>query len=311
MDSLTLDQFTVFMAIVEGGSFAAAARKLGRAQSAITYSVQKLEDQSGAKLFDRSEYRPHLTDAGRLLLPRIKRIVADVADYRQQLTEMAAGVEAELAVVVDAMAPMNGVVKALKELHGAFPAVHIILSVRSIEEAASAVSTGEADIGVLPDVVARQFSLERNLCGTIELVAVAAPDHPLGRIDAIIEPSMLAGHLQLVLTNRTPTRDSHEYGVHSVNLWHVADLETKHHLLSAGLGWGSMPRHRVEADLSSGRLVELKLAQWEGADQMPNFAYVVAHRADKTLGAVGRRLVEEIVKAGTERCQQQAKRTPN
>jgi hypothetical protein len=54
MDALSLDQFAVFAAIAEEGSFAAAARRLNRAQSAITYAIQKLEDQTGVPLFDRS-----------------------------------------------------------------------------------------------------------------------------------------------------------------------------------------------------------------------------------------------------------------
>ena len=69
MDSLTLDQFAVFAAVVDAGSFAAAARRMNRAQSAITYAIQKLEEQSGVVLFDRAAYRAELTEAGRALLP--------------------------------------------------------------------------------------------------------------------------------------------------------------------------------------------------------------------------------------------------
>ncbi len=69
LDGLTLDQFAVFVTVVEEGSFSAAARKLNRAQSAITYTVQALEAQTGTDLFDRSAYRPTLTPAGRALVP--------------------------------------------------------------------------------------------------------------------------------------------------------------------------------------------------------------------------------------------------
>ncbi len=76
LDGLTLDQFAVFVTVVEEGSFSAAARKLGRAQSAITYTVQALEAQTGTDLFDRSAYRPKLTPAGRALLPRLTVLAA-------------------------------------------------------------------------------------------------------------------------------------------------------------------------------------------------------------------------------------------
>jgi len=78
MEALTLDQIQVFLAVVEEGGFAKAARKLNRAQSAVTYGVQKLEAQIGMEVFDRAGYRPALTEAGRALLLRARRI----ADFR-------------------------------------------------------------------------------------------------------------------------------------------------------------------------------------------------------------------------------------
>ncbi len=65
----TLDQIAVFLAIVESGSFAAAARKLGRATSVISYAVANLESLLGVTLFERAGARkPQLTDAGRAIL---------------------------------------------------------------------------------------------------------------------------------------------------------------------------------------------------------------------------------------------------
>ena len=65
----TLDQIAVFLAIVETGSFAAAARKLGRATSVISYAVANLESQLGVTLFARAGTRtPQLTEAGRAIL---------------------------------------------------------------------------------------------------------------------------------------------------------------------------------------------------------------------------------------------------
>jgi DNA-binding transcriptional LysR family regulator len=72
IDSLTLDQIRIFLAVAETGSFSKAAKRLHRAQSAVTYGVQKLEAQFGIPLFDRAGYRPVLTEAGRALLPRAR-----------------------------------------------------------------------------------------------------------------------------------------------------------------------------------------------------------------------------------------------
>ena len=70
MDALTLDQITVFLSVVDEGSFPKAAKSLQRAQSAVTYAIRKLEAEIGVPLFDRSAYRSVLTPAGRALLTR-------------------------------------------------------------------------------------------------------------------------------------------------------------------------------------------------------------------------------------------------
>src|SRR5487761_1686974 len=170
MDALTLDQFSVFLAIVEEGSFAAAARRLNRAQSAITYAVQKLEEQSGLTLFDRSAYRPVLTEAGRTLLPRGRRILDDVADYRLRVGEIAKGLEPELTLVIDAYIPSALLARTLGAFSREFPRLEISILVEPFEAAAKALREGVADIGLLVEFMRLPDDFERSVCGRIELV---------------------------------------------------------------------------------------------------------------------------------------------
>ena len=92
---------------------AKAAKQLTRAQSAVTYGIQKLEAQFGIPLFDRTTYRPALTEAGRALLPRARRIAEETNAFRDTARSLASGLEAELTIVLDTMFPMPAVVKAL------------------------------------------------------------------------------------------------------------------------------------------------------------------------------------------------------
>src|SRR5436189_303212 len=80
MKAVTIDQLRVFRQVAETGSFSAAARAMHRAQSAVTYAVQKLEAQVGVDLFDRGGYRPVLSEAGRALLPRAVRLPGALAN---------------------------------------------------------------------------------------------------------------------------------------------------------------------------------------------------------------------------------------
>src|SRR3984885_3151137 len=78
LDGVSLDQLRAFIASVNEGSFSAGARRLHRAQSAVSELVSNLEAQLGVVLFDRSERYPKLTAAGVLLLADARSVVGNV-----------------------------------------------------------------------------------------------------------------------------------------------------------------------------------------------------------------------------------------
>jgi DNA-binding transcriptional LysR family regulator len=290
MDALTLDQFQVFATVAEEGSFSAAARRMNRAQSAITYAIQKLEEQTGAELFDRSAYRPALSEAGRALLPRVRRILTEVADFRVQARGIAGGLEPELSIVVDSMFPMRTLLCTLRDFQADFPSVQTRLYVESLGATVKTVVDGAADIGLILSM--GDFpELRTKPVVEIELVPVAAPDHPLARINKPLEPEDVRDHVQLVLTDRSTLTAGRDHGVLAIRTWRLADLGAKHAMLLAGLGWGGMPLHMVADDLSAGRLVQLTMA--DCAD-FPKLPVQVAVRVDKALGPAGRWLAERL-----------------
>jgi DNA-binding transcriptional LysR family regulator len=77
----TLDQLRVFLAVVDVGSFAGAARTLNRATSVISYTVANLEAQLGVQLFDRKSTRkPQLTEAGRMVVAEARTVAKSFPD---------------------------------------------------------------------------------------------------------------------------------------------------------------------------------------------------------------------------------------
>lgn len=295
MDAITLDQFKVFLAVVEEGSFAAAARKLGRAQSAITYAVQKLEDQSGVELFDRAAYRPSLTDEGRALLPRVRRIMEDVGEFRVQAQSMAKGIEAELILVVESFLPLSMFMPALRRFHGEYPMVQLRINAVRPQDASQQLLENNADLGLFLLSPKSEPDLESMLIREIDFVAVATPDHPLAALPPHFPKEAMRDHLQIVVSNPKAVNDGTAYGVVGVNQWRVSDVRLRYDLVKNGIGWGSMPRPMVEADLSRGDLVELRPAQWDSSNTMPRFKTVVAKRKDKALGPAGSFLMATLL----------------
>src|SRR5438045_4179760 len=103
---LTLESIQVLDAIARKGSFAAAAAELFRVPSAMTYTVQKLEQDLGIVLFDRSGHRAKLTAAGQELLKEGRHLLRAAVDLECRVKRIATGWEAELNIAYDDILPI-------------------------------------------------------------------------------------------------------------------------------------------------------------------------------------------------------------
>jgi DNA-binding transcriptional LysR family regulator len=297
MDSLTLDQIQIFLVVVDEGSFSKAARKLNRAQSAVTYGIQKLEAQIGMALFDRAAYRPSLTEAGQTLLVRARRVAEEANAFRESARSLASGLEAELTIVLDSMFPMPAVVTAFQAFTAAFPTVPPRVYVQPLGAAAELLLDGTCMIGLLPFIFTDIAVLKRFPLLTIDLIPVVAPSHPLAALEGPIEANILSRHVQLVLTDRSAMTAGRDYGVFSSRTWRLADLGAKHAMLLAGLGWGSMPAHLVEDDIARGRLKIIRPAEFN--TETWRLVMGGAYKADTRLGPAGQWLVSQLSKTAT------------
>jgi DNA-binding transcriptional LysR family regulator len=282
LDPITFDQIRVFLAVVEEGSFSAAARRLRRAQSAVSYAIANLEGQLGVPLFERSNQRPALTLSGRALVEDARKVAGDVDALRARAHGLSRGLETELAIVVDVMFPTSRLVEALGEFRAAFPSVPPRLYVEALGSVAQLVLDGVCEVGVLGSMPEIPQSLVGEALAPAELVAVAAPAHPLARLDGAIPTAALREEVQLVLTDRSRMTEGRDYGVWGLRTWRLGDLGAKHAMLLAGLGWGLMPRHIVEPDLRARRLVRLRPAELDGDTRL--LPLYVIRRADAALG---------------------------
>src|SRR5271165_1973926 len=292
LDSLTLDQIRLFIAVADTGSFSRAAKGLNRAQSAVTYGIQKLEAQFGIPLFDRTAYRPALTEAGRALLPRARRIAEETNAFRDIARSLASGLEAELTIVVDSMFPMPAVAEALRAFTARFPTVPPRIHVQSLGAAAELILDGTCMIGFLSLYFSDLVLLKRFPLLTIELVPVVAPNHPLAALDGPIDARVLHQHVQLVLTDRSSLTTGRDHGVLSGRTWRLADLGAKQSMLLAGLGWGNMPSHLVQDDIAQGRLKVIRPMEFD-----PRVAQLVmcgAYLANRRLGPAGQWMIEHL-----------------
>jgi DNA-binding transcriptional LysR family regulator len=300
----TLDQLQVLLAVQDAGSFAGAARRMNRATSAVTYAIDNLEAQLGLKLFDRvSTRKPELTEAGRAVLAEACTVSRQIDLLRAKVRGLLDGLEAEVSLAVDVMLPTDRLVDALQGFQAAFPSVALRLQVEGLGAVTQLVLDRTATIGVSGSMTAAAEGVERIAVGAVGLIPVAAPFHPLARSGAP-GPGVAREHIQLVLTDRSRLTEGRDFGVLAVNTWRLADLGAKHALLLAGVGWGGMPEPVVRDDLVAGRLVALKLPDWQAVAYTMDAIY----RTDTPPGPAAKWLIERFASQPSALCDGQTGR---
>ena len=292
LDGVSLDQLRAFIAAVDEGSFSAGARKLHRAQSAVSELVSNLEAQLGVALFDRSERYPKLTSAGVQLLADARSVVANVDLLKARAKGISHGLESELSAVVDVLFPIEAIAESAKEFRDRFPRTPLRLYVEALGGAYQPVLDGRCSLGVVGSlpVAPDPITLER-LQG-LPMIMVAAREHPLAQIVGVIPKTELVKHIQLVLTDRSALTSGREFGVMSPLTWRLGDLFAKHAFLLKGLGWGGMPLHAVKQDLLEARLVKLSIEDL--AEESLILPMSAAYLTAKPPGPAGRWLIERL-----------------
>jgi DNA-binding transcriptional LysR family regulator len=288
----TLDQIAVFLAVVEGGSFSAAAKRLKRANSVISYQIANLETQLGIALFERGETRrPRLTEAGEAVLSEARSVWQQVDGLLATAKGLSQGLEAEVSLAVDVMLPTERLAPLLHAFQAEFPTVSLRLQVEALGAVAQSLLDRTASIGVSGPLPQLPDGLDSQYLGNVTLVPVAAPSHPLALQGMNLSVAEARRQVQLVLTDRSPLTKGQNFAVIGMRSWRVADLWVKHMLIKAGIGWGSLPAEMVADDLREGRLVALGLDSWRDNP----YRLQLLTRSDSPPGPAGRWLMERLI----------------
>jgi DNA-binding transcriptional LysR family regulator len=285
----SIDQLLVLLAVDEEGSFTAAARRLGRATSAISYAIDTLEQRLGLTLFDRGTTRkPKLTREGEAVVAEAKSVAFSVETLRARVRGFLDDLEPEVSLVVDSLLPLDRLTRLLREFNGRFPTVPVRLLVETLGGVERALRDGHARIGIGSQLHMTMTGFHRTDIQAVRLVPVAAPNHPLAKAGGSA-PREAGDFIQIILSER-PAADGRDFGVVSLNSWRIGDVAAKHALLLAGLGWGGMPEPTVRADIAAGRLVKLNLRNWRGGE----YTMQAVHKVDTPPGPAGRWLIERL-----------------
>jgi DNA-binding transcriptional LysR family regulator len=290
LDPLTLDQLRILTTVAETGSFSAAARKLGRVQSAISQSIQSLESTLGLPLFDRDGKVPKLNEAGRVLLQDARRLIAGAETLKARAESIASDVEPELTLAVDGIFPNAVLMACLRSVGTEFPSLPVTVFTEGLGGALQRLNEGVARLAIAVPLPGQTPEVESHPLVGIQTVPVVAANHPLALERPPIPREVIERQVQLVLTDRSPFTNGIGGSVLSHQTFRFADLSTRLDFLLGGFGWCNMPIHMVREHIAGGRLVVLDIADFQPPELPLHFIYA----RGRTPGRAGRWLMEDI-----------------
>jgi len=296
LDPLTLDQLRVLVSVAEEGSFSAAARRLGRVQSAVSQAIQSLESALGVAVFDRDGKVPQLNDAGRVLLADARRLIGGAEAIKAKAESFHEGVEPELTLAVDAMFPSVVLTESLRALSAVYPCLQVTVFTEAMGGAEQRLRDGAARLAFCVPLPGVTDNRDSEFLVTIPMIPVVAASHPLAALPGPVGRADLEKEVQLVLTDRTPVSNGLTGGIVSFRNWRFADLGTRLEFLLGGFGWCNMPLHLVRDHVEQGALKMLDIAE-------PTIAGLdihVVHERGRAPGKAGRWLIEDLRKKVTE-----------
>ncbi|WP_444995599.1 LysR family transcriptional regulator [Aliikangiella sp. IMCC44359] len=285
---LDLDSIRVLKTIVEKGSFAAAAKTLHRAQSAISYQIKKLEEALNLEIFDRSEYRAELTAAGKMILDEGIRLLNQAKHIEELAQQLNQEWEPNFEVVIDGILEIDPIMSAMKKLLLEDIPTKISLTMEYLGGVQHRFDKNQADLMLVKEYQKSTNLLSQPLPG-VECLLCAGGSHPLSTMEEV----SIAQLKQFVELSVHDSSGQELYDVEHMHfggerMFFLSDFKSKKQALIQDIGFGWMPHYLVSKELEEGTLVEVNYQHGSRFTFVPHLVW----RAEKKLGKTAQRFIE-------------------
>lgn len=258
MLKLTLEAIELVDAIDRHGSFAAAAERLHKVPSTISYSVSKLEEQLGLALFVRQGPRVSLTPAGQELLKEGRWLLSAAADLESRLRQIATGFEAEVRLVHDSLIPTSAFTQDICAFEDLNCGTRLRIGCETLTGTWEALRDGRADLVIAAGHGPAGGGYKAVSVGTLAFVFCVAPVHPLAALKRPVTRADMLAHTAIVVGDSARLLSERTVGLLTgQKRITVPSMQAKIAYQAAGIGHGFLPRASIQADLARGTLIEL------------------------------------------------------
>ena len=286
---ISIEQWRALLTVVEAGGYAQAAEQMHKSQSSITYAVKKLESVLGVTVFEIQGRKAVLTRTGELLYRRARALLEEASGLERAAHKLSAGWEAEIGVAVEPLFPTAVLLKCLAQFGTESPHTRIELIESVLSGTCEALTMGKAELAISGEVPAGYLG---DVLMQVRFAAVAAPEHPLHKLQHPITQRELRAHRHLVVRDSGVHRSGNALAVEATQRWTVSNMSTSIDAVRRGYGFAWFPEERIREELAAGQLRALNLR--EGSIRVGSLYLVYA---DRDAAGPGVLRLAEIIRA--------------
>jgi DNA-binding transcriptional LysR family regulator len=256
---ITLDALEVLDAIDRKGSFAGAANELFRVPSAISYTVQKLEQDLGVVLFRKEGRKAVLTEAGKVLLEQGREILEATQRLALAAKKTHSGWEPVFNIAIDSILDFDFIYPLIARFYELLPDIEINIFEEVLGGAQEAISSNRANLVIGSGSTSTlNQGIKYQKIRQVEWVFTVAPDHELAQAPLPLSRQQIEQHRFIVVRDSSRNQAPQSHRVFSKRpVLSVPSISEKIHALCSGLGVGFLPAHRIQHLLEQGQLIAL------------------------------------------------------
>lgn len=236
----TIEQWLILQTVIDQGSFAKAAEKLHKSQSAISYTISTLQDQLGIELLSMEGRRAVLTETGKILLNRSREISRLLSDMEQSAQTVKQGYESNLTLVIDALCPREIIFKAMRQFEKQNQETKLDIRFEILSGPVDALTSGEADLIISPHIP-KGYLGENFIDVTVR--AYAHMNSPLHRLPGKVTARDLKKERYLTIRDKNSADARSDGWFGSEKMWRLDSFDTVKELLLSGIGFAWMPEY--------------------------------------------------------------------
>lgn len=258
---VSLEALLVLDAIEYRGSYAAAAEQLNKVPSALSYVVQKLEDQLNVTIFVRQGRRAVLTPAGKHLLIEGRKVLLAINALSEQTQTIANGWEPKIRIACDSIMDIKQVFNNIQCFLIDNENIQIDVKEEVMNGTWEALIEDRVDLVIgAPAPVPSQKGIHAIKMKELDSVLVVSKSHRLSKVKSPIQTSELSKYRSVVVHDSAKNEIPWSINIiEGSQHFYVSTIAHKLEAIMSGIGIGYLPTHIVQKYIMSGELTEIVL----------------------------------------------------